>query len=179
MSRPLAAFALMAVASAIGIWTLPRSAGTSRPVAPAPTALVAPPVVAAPTTLPVVASRSTPDRHDARCPAPARPTPQHPLAAASRVARDPVTGQVVAPEYAAPVTVDEMQAAARREAEGLVTLRNPDGSETLNHEGRFADHMVVRVGPDGRPYFMCVHGQAGVAQALRPAPSAGAGLEDR
>ena len=34
--------------------------------------------------------------------------------------------------------------------EDLLLLRNPDGSETMNHEGRFVDFTVVRVGPGVR-----------------------------
>lgn len=96
----------------------------------------------------------------------------HRPGAAMRVARDPETGQLVAPEHAGPaLTIAEMQNLAREEAEGMVTLHNADGSETLNHDGRFTDYTVIRVGPDGRPTFQCVHGKAGKGHALRsPAP---------
>jgi hypothetical protein len=97
-----------------------------------------------------------------------------------RVARDPETGQLTAPEHAGvALSVAEIQALARLEAEGLVTIRNPDGSETLNHEGRFTDYTVVRRGPDGRPRFSCVHGKASLEHAMHAATPAHPSLEDR
>lgn len=101
------------------------------------------------------------------------------LAAAVRVARDPSNGQLVAPEHGTPLTLDEMMAAARAEARGLVTLRNADGSETLNHEGRFADQLVIRVGPDGKRSVVCVQGTVAADRALRPAAAATPRAEDR
>jgi hypothetical protein len=99
---------------------------------------------------------------------------------ATRVARDPETGQVVAPEYSDQVlTIDQVQSAVRKEAEGLVTIHNADGSETLNHEGRFADYTMVRVGPDGRPIFLCAHGKVSVQQLLRPTTPVRPSTEDR
>jgi len=179
VSRPLAAFAMVAVASAVAIWTLPRSAGPPRALASPPASLAAPRVVAAPAAAPTVAARSTHGSPVARRAAPQRPAPAPGTASASRIARDPATGQLAAPEYGAPVTIDEMQAAARREAQGLVTIHNADGSETINHQGRFVDQVVVRMGPDGRPIFLCTHGKAGVEHAMAPAGSVRSSLEDR
>lgn len=108
------------------------------------------------------------------------PTTGQPLAAAVRVARDPETGRIAAPEYSSPApSVEAMQALARLEAAGLVTLHNADGSETLNHEGRFADFSVIRVGPDGKRFFQCAHGRFGMEDALRQATPATLSPEDR
>jgi hypothetical protein len=81
---------------------------------------------------------------------------------------DPETGQPVMPESQLhrALTVAEMQALARAEAQGLVTIRNTDGSETLNHEGRFAEHSIVRVGRNGKPIYECVQGEGQLEQAL-------------
>lgn len=99
---------------------------------------------------------------------------------AMRVTLDPATGQIAPPEHSdAVLTIEEMQALARREAEGLITIRNPDGSETLNHEGHFADYTVVRVGPDGRPAFVCVQGKGAATQALRATKAVTPKMEDR
>lgn len=88
--------------------------------------------------------------------------------AAMRVAIDPVTGQLVAPEPQGPaLTVEAMLALAHEHAQGLITVRNPDGSETMNHEGRFADFSVVRIGPDGRPVLQCAHGSLATGRTLR------------
>lgn len=88
--------------------------------------------------------------------------------AAFVVATDPQTGALTSPERTrgSALTLEELQTLARREAEGLVTIRNADGSETLNHEGRFAEHSVIRIGPDGKPLFRCVQGDHGVDAAL-------------
>ena len=96
------------------------------------------------------------------------------------VAIDPETGRIGMPQpgMSRALTTDELQALARAEAEGLVTIRNPDGSETLNHEGRFADRSIVRVGPDGKPIFECVHGEAEVDHALHADPTARPAAEE-
>jgi hypothetical protein len=85
-------------------------------------------------------------------------------------------GRIGPPEPASfrPLSIEEQQALARQEAEGLVTIRNADGSETLNHQGRFADHSIVRIGKDGKPVFECVQGEGQMRHATqpdRPAPA--------
>jgi len=131
------------------------------------------PVTAEAGTRPPSASRDAEPEH-------AAPAATNAPAMAMRVALDPVTGQIVAPEHSGlPLTIEEMQQIARQEAEGLVTIHNTDGSETLNHEGRFADFTVIRVGPNGTPTFMCVHGRPGVERALRQPAPATPSMEDR
>jgi hypothetical protein len=110
------------------------------------------------------------------------PAPRALPGAASMILRvDPETGQLTLPEPALDraLTIEEMQALARAEAEGLVTLRHPDGSETLNHEGRFADHSIARVGPDGKVSFQCVLGEGQLAHALRLTPTAAPAAEEQ
>ena len=41
------------------------------------------------------------------------------------------------------------------------------------------DHTVIRMGADGKPFFLCVHGRAGVAQAVKPAAAVSPSAEDR
>ena len=97
-----------------------------------------------------------------------------------RIGVDPLTGQVIVPEHSGTVlTIAEMQALARQEAQGLVTIRNADGSETLNHQGRFVNHSVIRIGPDGRLMYKCVHGEFAVDHALDHATPATPNTEDR
>ena len=185
MTRSLPALAAIAAVSVAGVWIHAATRGA----APEPTAVIetieivpaspartheAPADAPQPVTVqagprPVRVSR------DAEPAVPATATSH---GAAMRIARDPATGQIVAPEHSGPaLTIDDMQELARREADGLVTIRNADGSETLNHEGRFADHTVVRIGPDGRPVFQCVHGPLVVhPPAVAPARSR---MEDR
>jgi hypothetical protein len=91
---------------------------------------------------------------------------------------DPETGMLGLPESQQhrALTIPEMQALARAESEGLVTIHNPDGSETLNHQGRFADRVVVRMGPDGKKVMECIQGEGQLERALHgtpaPAPTA-------
>ena len=93
---------------------------------------------------------------------------------------DPETGRLGLPAGGQQaLTIEELQSLARAEAEGLVTLRNPDGSETLNHEGRFADHSIARVGPDGKVTYGCVHGEGELDHALRATPPAKAAAEEK
>jgi len=95
------------------------------------------------------------------------------------VAVDPETGQLGMPEReAAALTIDELQEMARREAQGLVTIHHSDGSETINHQGRFADYAIVRMGSDGRLLFDCVSGTPGLRGALRPGQPARSGQEE-
>ncbi|HKQ56905.1 MAG TPA: hypothetical protein VJY35_03465 [Candidatus Eisenbacteria bacterium] len=178
MSRLLVALTLFAMAVGIGVWSWPRTTPIE-PVASIPTVRPALTVTA---STPAAAPAARIEAHRPRTESPidvaAPRTTVHHNAAAAKVAMDLMTGQLTAPEHGEAVTIDEMMAAARQEAEGLVTVRNSDGSETLDHHGRFAEHSVVRVGADGRLVFVCVHGKAGVAHAVNPAalvPSA----EDR
>ena len=102
------------------------------------------------------------------------------FAAATRIARDPETGQITAPEYTGPaLSIEAMQGIARLEAAGLVTIRNADGSETMNHEGRFADFSILRVGPDGGRSFQCAHGRFALERALKQAAPLAPITEDR
>lgn len=109
----------------------------------------------------------------------AQPVPRSPLGSSSMVLTvDPETGVLGLPESQLhrALTIPEMQALARAEAAGLVTIHNPDGSETLNHQGRFADRVVVRIGADGKPILECIQGEGQLEQALHgtpaPAPTA-------
>jgi len=91
-----------------------------------------------------------------------------PFASAARVARDPETGELgLAPQYHE-LSIEELQAMAHREAEGLVTIHNADGSETINHQGRFADYLIVRKGRDGKPVFECIEGETPMRHAIDP-----------
>lgn len=91
---------------------------------------------------------------------------------------DPESGRFGMPEHAALApSIEELQALVRQEAATLVTLRSADGSERIEHEGRFTDYTVVRFGADGKAVFECAHGEAGIRAAMhRDRPT---GLEER
>jgi hypothetical protein len=168
------AAALIAVSCADRWSQATRDSAVAEAVRPAPM----PPAVATPPARP---APSSPE------PAPAagrstilESTPRN-FAAGMVLVVDPETGVLGLPGVAAgrALTISELQDLARAEASGLTTIRNPDGSETLNHEGRFADHSIVRVGPDGKPVFDCVHGEGQLAHALHTTPSATPAAEEK
>ena len=198
MTRSLPILAAIAAALVAGVWIHAAARDGSRHATPhEPTAVIesieiapgpgapvnhaAPdaktavrPVAAQAGSRPPSASRDAQPDHAAPTAASSSP------GAAMRVAADPVTGQIVAPEHSGlALTIEEMQNLVRQETEGLVTIRSADGSEILNHEGRFTDYSVIRVGPGGRPMFQCVHGRSGVEQALRHAAPVTPNVEDR
>lgn len=186
MTRSLLVLAAIAAASVAGFWI--HAAATHEPAAviEAPEFALGPAASAPDAKVPdraVAAKAGSRPPTAMRGAEPVRPAPSTTISrsgAAMRIAKDPVTGELVAPEHSGvALTIEEIQDLARHEAEGLVTIRNPDGSETLNHDGRFADFTVIRVGPDGKPVFECVHGRSGVKHALSDAAPATPTMEDR
>ena len=135
----------------------------------------------APATLEIPAEPAAAAFQPQAAKAPAAPTPERRHASDSStktasaltsravVAVDPETGALGMPERTATEfpTIDEIQAQARLEAAGLVTVRHPDGSESIEHEGRFTDYAVVHTGPDGKLHFTCAHGQLGLKSVMR------------
>ena len=97
------------------------------------------------------------------------------------IAVDPETGTLGMPERSALdlPTIEEFQAQARKEAEGLVTVHHADGSESIEHQGRFTDYAVIHIGPDGKPLFTCAHGTPGLHAALRKDLPVRSAQEDR
>jgi hypothetical protein len=93
---------------------------------------------------------------------------------------DPETGRPGLPEAGLQraLTIAELQELARAEAEGLATIRNADGSETLNHEGRFTNHSIARVGRDGKVVHGCVHGEGELEHAMHATPPAKSAAEE-
>lgn len=180
MTRSLPALAAI-VAAVGGVWIHAATRDGSRPATRhEPTAAIEP-IEAAPAPVPPAGRQApAPDAKATARPKAVEAGPRSSPASgeAMRVARDPVTGELTTPEHSgAPLTIEQMQALARLEAQGLVTIRNADGSETLNHEGRFADVSVIRIGPDGRRVFQCAHGRSGAEHAF--AAPATPNTEDR
>jgi hypothetical protein len=180
MSRALLVPGAIIAVLASGIWVhttrAPATQSNATPVPTRPVARVAPaiedePVHARPAVSARAHERSPADRiaTPARIVAPpsAEGQVQEPPHAHSHLPADtriPAEGG----EPSGPArTIEEMQALVRQESEGLVTIRNADGSETLNHEDRFRDYSVLKVGADGQPVFVCVQGEAALKQALR------------
>ncbi|MEO5880147.1 MAG: hypothetical protein ABIR22_08280 [Candidatus Eisenbacteria bacterium] len=153
---------------------LSRSTGVKAPAVAAP-AVPAPIAITATAAGEVVAQIHSPAQRAVTAPATRPGRAESPsvtarsLASGMVVRRDENSDASTAPADPALVRtmdVEGLQELAHREAEGLVTVRNSDGSETLNHEGRFRDFSVVRAGSGGKPLFRCVHGSAGVRHVL-------------
>jgi hypothetical protein len=88
------------------------------------------------------------------------------------VAVDPETGQLgmPAPGQVNPAfSIDEAQAYAHQLASELVTQVHSDGSSSLQHDGRLADYVVLKLDPSGQPVFHCVQGEHAMQGALHGA----------
>jgi len=87
---------------------------------------------------------------------------------------DPETGELGMPT---PEQVRVISESQHREvdhsAEGLLEVRHPDGSVSVDLQGRFQEYETVRVGPDGKLTFRCVDGAENAKRAVEtPAPAA-------
>jgi hypothetical protein len=93
---------------------------------------------------------------------------------------DPETGRI-GPASSAQraelgLTVD--QALSHSQA-GLVEVHHPDGSVSIDLQGRFQEYAVGHIGPDGRPSVQCVDDRAALKRALTAPPPAPAALEEK
>ena len=50
---------------------------------------------------------------------------------------------------------------------GLVEVHHPDGSVSVDLQGRFQEFVTVRIGPDGKLRFQCVDGAENAERALK------------
>ncbi|MCP4571614.1 MAG: hypothetical protein GY838_04620 [bacterium] len=78
-----------------------------------------------------------------------------PGTAAMRVSIDPETGELVhatATDKAADLQLQQM---LRRDDDGLVEVIHPDGSASIDLEGRFMSASVARIGEDGELETIC------------------------
>jgi hypothetical protein len=76
-----------------------------------------------------------------------------------------------------PLTAAERNALSRSFA-GLVQVHHPDGSVSVDLQGRFQEFAVVHLGPDGKPVYRCLDDTAAVRRALHE-PTTASGLEER
>lgn len=171
----LTAGVIAAIALTAAVATLSRDGTPDQPpamgteitaAAPAPSSAAVPEPAVTPTT-PIPAPPSTS----------AEPS-RRPTSDGMVVAVDPETGKLGMPapgQLGQELSIDEAQAYARQIASELVTEHRADGSSSLKHDERLADYSVVRIGPDGKPVFQCVHGAHAVETALgkdEPVPPA-------
>jgi hypothetical protein len=50
---------------------------------------------------------------------------------------------------------------------GLVEVHHPDGSVSIDLQGRFQEYATVRIGPDGKMTYQCVDGEDNAKRALQ------------
>ena len=106
------------------------------------------------------------------------PAHQRPGMAGMVVGIDPETGELgmPTPEQMRAFS-DSPQYQVDHSAAGLVEVHHPDGSVSVDLQGRFQEYATVRVGPDGKLIFRCVDGQENAKRSVEaPAPPA---LEER
>ena len=100
--------------------------------------------------------------------------PQPPGAAGMVVGIDPETGELgmPTPEQLQRIS-DSQQSQVNHSSAGLVEVHHPDGSVSIDLQGRFQEYETVRVGPDGKLIYQCVDGEENARRAVAaPAPAA-------
>jgi len=90
------------------------------------------------------------------------------------VAIDPETGALGMPSpEQSRALVSPGSATLSRLPEGVVEIRGAAGAAGLDLQGRFQDYAVVRMGPDGKCSYGCIHADGCLEPTLRdtlPAP---------
>ena len=139
------------------------AAQPATPVAVAPDpAGTSDPVLIARTTRPAPTSHATPRRV-------ASAEPSAPRGAAGMVVGiDPETGQLGAP------TAEQLRDLSRlagesvsKTSEGLTEIHLADGTVIATLDGRFEEHIIMSIGPDGKPKYGCVHGDDHAHKAMK------------
>jgi hypothetical protein len=81
---------------------------------------------------------------------------------------DPETGKLGMPT---PEQLKELSDLQQYEVDhsdvGLVEVHHPDGSVSVDLQGRFQEYATVRIGPDGKKTFQCVDGPENAERALQ------------
>lgn len=100
--------------------------------------------------------------------APAYPEPARPAMAGMVIGIDPETGKLGMPtrEQLKNLSDLEQQRLDHSPAD-LVEVHHPDGSVSVDLQGRFQEFATVRIGPDGKRIFQCVDGRENAERALR------------
>lgn len=100
--------------------------------------------------------------------------PQPPGTAGMVVGIDPETGELGMPTpEQLQKFADSQQNQVDHSSAGLVEVHHPDGSVSIDLQGRFQEYETVRVGPDGKLIYQCVDGEENARRAVAaPAPAA-------
>src|SRR6185295_11916788 len=100
--------------------------------------------------------------------------PRPPATAGMVVGIDPETGQLGMPTPEQMQKLSELQQPqVDHSAEGLVEVHHPDGSVSVDLQGRFQEYATVRVGPDGKLIYQCVDGAENAKRAVKSSAPVG------
>ncbi len=148
---------------AVGIFALAHHhsspSGTVRTSPPAPAVAAAPEVAVTPpsaTIAAVSAPAARPAKQTKKLPSPYAA----PGSAGMIVGFDPETGQLGMPTTEQLKEIQMAEDPMNWSDEGLEVVIHPDGSKSIDVQGRFMESSVVRMGPDGKLHFDCVQGEA-------------------
>jgi hypothetical protein len=104
------------------------------------------------------------------------PATRAPAMAGMVVGIDPETGEMGMP------TPDQMQKLSEspqyqvdHSSAGLLEIHHPDGSVSIDLQGRFQEYATVRIGPDGKLIYQCVDGPENAKRVLESSAPAGTG----
>jgi len=116
-------------------------------------------------------------------PAEARPAAtDRPAAAGMVIGIDPETGKLGMPTREQLQELSDLERLRiNHSSAGLIEVHHPDGSVSVDLQGRFQEFATVRTGPDGEFIFQCVDGAEGAERALKgplPGPTVVAPADD-
>jgi len=80
-----------------------------------------------------------------------------PGAAAMRISIDPETGALVPGKVPVAKLDAELEEALSRSGEGLVEVHHPDGSVSIDLQGRFQNASMARIDSSGKLHTTCVN----------------------
>jgi hypothetical protein len=157
---PLLAGLLFSLPSTTDESTVPSAPAT--PPAVVRTAEVPTAVLAGPLRVPAEARRADPVLAAGR-----------PGSAGMLIGIDPETGQLGMPTPEQLKNLSDLQQYQVDHSDaGLVEVHHPDGSVSIDLQGRFQEYATVRIGPDGKLIFQCVDGAESAERALQ-SPASG------
>jgi hypothetical protein len=93
-------------------------------------------------------------------------TAQRPATAGMVIGIDPETGRLGMPTPEQLRNLEAQQQIQIEHSPDLVEIHNPDGSVTVDLQGRFQEYATVRTGPDGKLIFECVDGAKNAERVL-------------
>lgn len=165
---------LVVLGTVVGVFALartPQAPRSSTRTSPPATAIAPAPVVAAtPSATLATAESATPKPAPRATARPAKrlttPMASAPGSAGMIVGFDPETNQLGMPTAEQLQELKLLENPKNWSDEGLVVEIRPDGSKSIDVQGRFMEYTVVRMGPDGKLVYDCVQGPAAAKKLM-------------